>query len=236
MPDDSELRRLRDQVRNLEAQLAFARRGSIGSGGGNSGCVIGLLGVGALVVLGGAASFLLMRSSAPSEEAVAAHTQADAAARDYAARQQATCLAQVADLTQQLAQVQAAPVAPTPTPTFAEGTDVFDAHVTSTSGSSHVHVGDACRVDLAWTTDPSRYCRALIDCGDHRLYGDVGQGWLPCMPAPGGGFHSGEDVGDTSEDGDPMVRIDRGANLVMLSDNHPSWSIALALDPEPETH
>ena len=66
MRDDPEVRQLRDQVRNLEAQVAFSRgRGGVAGGG----CAIaGILAGLALVVVVGAGSFLLLRPSERTED------------------------------------------------------------------------------------------------------------------------------------------------------------------------
>lgn len=233
MRDDPEVRQLRDQVRNLEAQVAFSR--GRGGGAAQGGCAVagivaGLAVVGAL----GAGSFLLLRPGGRTDQ-----VQSDRASRESAERAQAECAARAAGFEAQVLELQerwASATTPTPPSSYSEDSAVYDARVTRTTGESHVHVGDTCRVDLSWSTDPGRYCRALVDCGARHVYGDVGQGWLPCHVSASEGLLNGEDDAPTSEDGDPRILVDRVTSVVAIGDDGPSWAIWLSIDAAPETH
>jgi hypothetical protein len=232
MAEDPELRRLRDQVRNLDAQLAFARRGTIGGGGGGMGCALGAAALVGLLGVGGAVSFLLLRTGGRQDREQQA--QADMAARADAARQRAVCEAEIADLRSELSRIAMAVPAPS-TPAFVQTNAVYGAHVTVTSGASHVHVGDACRLDMTWTSDPNRYCRVFVECGDRRVYGSVGEGWLPCSVSPDQGILHAEDDNPTANGGDPRITFDRSTSTAVLGDDGPAWTITLAVDATPES-
>ncbi len=233
MHEDPEVRELRDRVRMLEGQLASNRRGA-----GPAGCVIAAIAVfGVLIVGGGAAGFLFFAArpaSAPDRDQAQAQAEADAARRAAQAQSEE----QIAVLQAQLAQAQAAAAAAgasgDPLTTYVDDDAVYDGRVTATEGSSHVHVGDTCRVDIEWTTDPSRYCRALVDCGERHMYGDVHQGWFPCTVNADDGLVRGEDTEPTPTDGDPRITIDRVANRVTIADESPSWSVTMTISARPE--
>jgi len=230
MAEDPELRRLRDQVRNLEAQVAFARRGALGGGGtGGAGCVIAMVALVGLVGAAGALAFIVMRSDA-SRSYEAPRAEAEARARAVAEQRAAMCDAQIARLQAELAARAAAPVAP---PDVVR-TSVYGAHVTATSGASHVHVGDACRLDITSHSEAGRLCRVFVECGDRRVYGSVGYGYLPCQVTPDQGVVHAEDDNPTSDGGDPRITIDRITNTATVSDDGPAWSITLAMDAVPE--
>ena len=227
MRDDQELRELRERVRVLDQQLAASQRGA-----GPASCAIVMVAVlGVLVLAGGGVAFLVLRSIGPAvldpaETERQARAQAERDARDAEAE------AHIASLEAQLAQLRLAAPA-TPDPAYVDDDAVYDGHVTHTEGASHLHVGDSCRVDVEWTTDPGRNCRALIDCGTRHVYGDVHQGWFPCV-SNADGVQSGEDTEPTADDGDPRFSIDRTQNTVTVSDDGPSWSVTMSLAERPE--
>lgn len=235
MREDPEVRALRDRVRMLEGQLSA--RG--GGGAGPAGCAItGVAAIGLVVIAGGAAAFMFLAPSTRGPDPVQQQLQAEEAARQ--AQAQAQCAMQTSELQAQLAMLRAESEAraasgdPRAASDYVDDDAVYDGRVTATSGASHVHVADTCRVDLAWTTDPGRNCRALVDCGTRRVYGDVGQGWFPCSASGDEGLRSGEDDAPTSDDGDPRFHVDRVAGTVQISDDAPSWSLTLAISPRAE--
>jgi hypothetical protein len=222
MREDPEVRELRDRVRMLEGQLANRRGGN-----GNAGCVLAFVAAGAVAVVGAALAVFLFvgrspapmgQPSGPSQAVIDAETQA----------QQARLEAQAAAMREAQAAAGTAAVGDPPAG-YVDDDDVYDGRVTATEGSSHVHVGDACRVDLEWTTDPGRNCRALVDCGERRVYGDVHQGWLPCTATAADGLIRGHDDEATPTDGDPRLSIDRVENRVTISDESPHWSITMSI-------
>lgn len=233
MADDLELKALRDQVRSLEAQLA------IRSGGGPRGDVPGpggapvLIGVAIALVVAGAGAFFAMSAGRHRDEGAEA-----AAAAAQAAEAQAACSAELAATRAQLAATQAEEEqveAEAEAGAFVNDDAVYEGQVSATTGASHVHVGDTCRIDVEWTTDPSQNCRALVDCGERRMYGDVSQGWFGCRATADQGLVHGQDVQPTTHDGDPRIDIDRTSGVVTMSDDDPAWSVTLAIPIIPDS-
>jgi hypothetical protein len=110
------------------------------------------------------------------------------------------------------------------------GDATVDASVSEVSGAAPVARGAACRVELDWNSDPMEGCRALVRCGDTRLYGDVGTGFFDCTVDALGLVH-GQDANATSDGGDPRLVVDRATHALTISDDAPAWSVTIALPP-----
>lgn len=110
------------------------------------------------------------------------------------------------------------------------GDTTVDASVSEVSGAAPVPRGTSCRVELDWNSDPMEGCRALVRCGDARLYGDVGTGFFDCTVDALGLVH-GEDAHPTSDGGDPRLVVDRATRALTISDDAPPWSVTIALPP-----
>ena len=110
------------------------------------------------------------------------------------------------------------------------GDHVDEAPINALRGRSDLHVGDICRVEVDWNDDPMEGCRAFVRCGEHALYGDLGEGFFACTVDEDGLVH-GEDAAPTAPDGegDPRFVIDRRSEEITVSDDTPSpWSVTLA--------
>jgi hypothetical protein len=110
------------------------------------------------------------------------------------------------------------------------GDQVDEARVTAVHGRSDVHIGDVCRIELDWNSDPIEGCRAFVRCGALRLYGDLGGGYFECTVDEDGIVH-GEDAEPSTADGqgDPRLVIDRDAAELTVSDESPAWSVTLGV-------
>jgi hypothetical protein len=110
------------------------------------------------------------------------------------------------------------------------GDHVDEAQVTAVRGRSDIHVGDTCRYELDWNTDPMEGCRAFVRCGLVPVYGGVGQGYFECTVDEDGIVH-GEDANPTNlrGEGDPYLTIDRQSAELTISDETPRWSVTLGV-------
>lgn len=108
------------------------------------------------------------------------------------------------------------------------GGDTVDATVSGVSGAAPVARGTACRVELDWNTAPMEGCRALVRCGEARLYGDVGTGFFGCTIDEHGFVH-GQDAHPSADGGDPRLSVDGSTRRMTLSDEGPDWSVTLEL-------
>jgi hypothetical protein len=109
------------------------------------------------------------------------------------------------------------------------GDHVGEATVTAVSGRTDVRVGDTCRVELDWNSDPIEGCRGFVRCSRTALYGDLGSGFFECEVDEDGIVH-GEDDEPTSEgEGDPRFVVDRESSELTVSEDAPAWSVTMTV-------
>lgn len=102
----------------------------------------------------------------------------------------------------------------------------FAATVTEAEGPAPAEVGERCRVAIEPDYGPAN-ADLQVDCAGQRLYGWESFGAVRCE-TEGGRATLCTDEWRIEEDGDPAVRLDRGARTLVIHDG--SWRLSLALD------
>ena len=114
-------------------------------------------------------------------------------------------------------------------------------HVSSTNGEAPVAKGTACTVTVVPAiAGQGLNCQVRVQCGDHRIYGESGVGFVTCGiddrrpnrardddPTP-----RAKPGGEPVVAGDPRLVLDLPKGTVVVSDAAPDFSVTIGLEPE----
>jgi hypothetical protein len=105
--------------------------------------------------------------------------------------------------------------------------------VTTVSGDAPASVGDVCSVSVRPANSVRRTnCRVVVRCGEETLYGRTGAGYAHCDVRDGTPA-SATDMGDTSDDGDPILTLNLTAgNLIVSDEGDKPYEVTINLPPD----